>query len=253
MELVKTWSEGHAAWIEIHRPDRLNALNHATLQALQAAVSAAAEEPETHVILLVGAGERAFAAGADIAEMNAQTPDGVRALMEAGKAVTRLLESAPQPVVAVVNGYALGGGCELALACDLILASENAQFALPEVDLGILTGWGGSQRLARRVGYGRAREIIFTGRRVRAAEALQLGLCEHVYPLASLRAEAASLAAVLAAKDPQALAAAKRALSFQSQLSFGESLACETDLFVDLFDRPERQAAMGKFLNRGGS
>jgi enoyl-CoA hydratase len=182
--------------------------------------------------------------------MDAQDPAGIRALMQLGKEVALLLEEAPVPTLAVVNGYALGGGCELSLACDLVLASENAQFGLPEVDLAVLPGWGGSQRLERRVGYGRARELLFTGRRVPATEALAWGLCNHVYPLAELRERAADLARTIAGKDAGSVAAAKRALRLRGVLSSDEGLARETELFVELFDRPERRAAMSRFLQR---
>jgi enoyl-CoA hydratase len=247
---VRTWSDGPLAWIEVRRPEKLNALNLAALYALRDAVRAARQDDAAHVLLLTGAGERAFVAGADIAEMNAQDRDGIRAMMELGKEVALLLEEAPQPAVAVVNGYALGGGCELALACDLVVASETAQFGLPEVDLAVLPGWGGSQRLERRVGYGRAREMVLTGRRVPAAEALQWGLCDRVFPAAGLLDGAAEVARSLAAKDPGALTAAKRALRERADLPLSAGLKLETDLFVQLFDRPERIDAMGRFVKR---
>ena len=250
MDVVRTWQEAGLAWIEISRPEKLNALDRLTLRALRATVRQVCAAEETRVVLLTGSGDRAFAAGADIAEMDAQDAAGVRALMELGKEVSQLLEDAPQPVLAVVNGYALGGGCELTLACDLVLAAENAQFGLPEIDLGVLPGWGGTQRLERRVGYGRARDMILTGRRVGAQEALSWGLCDRMCPLASLREEATALARVLAAKDPLALTMIKRALRAPSVTSREEGLLLETELFVELFDRPEREEAMGRFLKR---
>jgi enoyl-CoA hydratase len=247
-DTIRTWRDGGAAWIEINRPDKLNALNGETLARLREAVLSA--HVDARVILLTGAGDRAFCAGADIAEMHAQDRDGIRAMMEAGKEVARLLEEAPQPVVAVVNGYALGGGCELSLACDLILAAEHAQFGLPEVNLGVLPGWGGSQRILRRVGAGRAREMILTCRRVPAAEALGWGLCDRVAPGPELREHATALAAELAQKEPGALAAAKRALREGADLPLADGLRLETDLFVDAFARPEREEQMGRFLKR---
>lgn len=249
-DLVRSRLDDSLAWVEIQRPDKLNALNGDTLQALHSAIEAVAGDPRTRVILLTGAGERAFAAGADIAEMSEQSSEGVRRLMEAGKAATRALETAPQPVLAVVNGYALGGGCELALACDLILASEKAQFALPELSLGIIPGWGGTQRLQRRVGFGRARDMIFTGRRVSASEALAWGLADRVFTPDSLRDEAAVLARTLAAKDAIALAAAKRALREGAGLEQSAGLTLETELFTELWDRDDRVAAMNAFLKR---
>ncbi|MFN3650335.1 MAG: enoyl-CoA hydratase/isomerase family protein [Armatimonadota bacterium] len=247
---VRSWNDAGLAWIEISRPEKLNALNRATLLQLRQTLEAVTTDLATRVVLLTGAGDRAFAAGADIAEMNAQDRDGIRALMELGKSVAVLLEEAPQPVMAVVNGYALGGGCELALACDLVVAAEGARFGLPEVDLAVLPGWGGSQRLERRVGYGRAREMILTGRQVPAAEALAWGLCDRVCSAEALRSEAEALARTLAAKDPGALTAAKVALRRRSELPLSEGLRVETELFVDLFERDERREAMGRFGRR---
>lgn len=249
-ETVHTWRDGGATWIEIRRPSRLNALDPPTLDALCRAAREAVEDHEVRVLLLTGAGEQAFCAGADIAEMSRMDGPAIRAFMDLGKETTRLLEEAPVPTVAVVNGYALGGGCELALACDLVLAAENAQFGLPEVDLAVLPGWGGSQRLQRRVGYGRARRMLFTGCRVSAPEALACGLCDAVAPPGELRGEAARTAEVIAGKDRAALAGIKRALRWGSELSPSECLDLETDLFTRLFDRPERAAAMERFLRR---
>ncbi len=237
-------------WIEINRPDKLNALNLEVLRVLRAELGTAIQDSRCRVLLLTGTGDRAFAAGADIAQMHAQDAAGIRKMMDLGKEVAALLETAPQPALAVVNGYALGGGCELALACDLILASEKAQFGLPEVDLGVIPGWGGSQRLERRAGYGRARDMILTGRRVRAEEALTWGLCDRVCPPERLCEEATRLARTLAEKDAEALAAAKRALRWRSELPLSETLRLETDVFVELFQRPERTAAMERFLKR---
>lgn len=250
MSLVRTWRDGGLAWMELSRPDKLNALNREVLAELGRLARELSDDPEVRVLLLTGSGERAFAAGADIAEMCEQDRDGIRELMELGKEAANTLEEAPQPVIAVVNGYALGGGCELSLACDLVCAAGSAQFGLPEIDLGVLPGWGGTQRLERRVGYGRARDMILTGRRVPAAEALAWGLCDRVFPADRLREEATALAQALAAKDAQSLAACKRALRARALLPPAEGLAVETELFVQLFDRPERVAQMGRFVRR---
>ena len=250
MSLVRTWRDEGLAWMELNRPDKLNALNGEVLAELGRVARELSDDPEVRVLLLTGSGERAFAAGADIAEMSEQDRDGIRKLMELGKEAAYTLEEAPQPVIAVVNGFALGGGCELSLACDLVCAAESAQFGLPEVDLGVLPGWGGTQRLERRVGYGRARDMVLTGRRVPAVEALAWGLCDRVFPMEHLREEATNLARSLAAKDAQSLAGCKRALRARALLSPAEGLAVETELFVQLFDRPERAAAMGRFVRR---
>ncbi|MCC2672084.1 MAG: Enoyl-CoA hydratase/isomerase [Armatimonadetes bacterium] len=250
MSLVQTWRDDNLAWIELNRPEKLNALGREVLETLCRVIREQSDDPAVRVLLLTGAGDRAFAAGADIAEMNSQDPAGIRSLMELGKQAALLLEQAPQPVVAVVNGFALGGGCELSLACDLVFAAEQAQFGLPEVDLAVLPGWGGSQRVERRVGYGRARDMVLSSRRVPATEALSWGLCDRVFPREALREEATAFARLLAAKDPQALAAAKRALRLRSVLPLDEGLAVETELFVQLFDRPERATAMGRFVRK---
>jgi enoyl-CoA hydratase len=250
MSYVNTWQEEGLGWVELNRPDKLNALSRAVLTDLRTALLAQCDSPAVRVIILTGAGERAFAAGADIAEMNGQDAEGIRSLMELGKEVALILEEAGQPVIAAVNGFALGGGCELSLACDLVCAVEHAQFGLPEVDLGVLPGWGGSQRVERRVGYGRARDMVLTGRRVPAAEALSWGLCDRVFPAAAFRQEVTDLGRALAAKDHESVATAKRALRMRSHLSLSEGLNLETQLFVDLFDRPERVERMSRFARR---
>jgi enoyl-CoA hydratase len=250
MDTVNWWIDGPVAWIEVNRPDKLNALGRATLLRLRYHVQDAIRNAETRVLVLTGSGDRAFIAGADIAEMFSLEVDGIRGMMELGKEVADLLESSPKPVIAAVNGYALGGGCELSLACDLVVAAENAQFGLPEVDLGIIPGWGGSQRLERRVGYGRARDMILTSRRVPAAEALAWGLCDRVFPQATLREEVAKLALHIGAKDPAALAVAKKAMRNAAELPLADGLRSETDLFTTLLDRPERVEAMERFVNK---
>lgn len=241
--------EGAVAIVTVNRPDKRNALNRVVREELIEALAALQLDSSVRVLLLTGAGDRAFVAGADISEFAERTP------LEQRQAMTTIqtfeaVAACTKPVIAMINGYALGGGCELALACDLILASEKAQFGLPEVDLAVLPGWGGSQRLERRVGYGRARDMILTGRRVRAEEAHSWGLCDRVFPPERLRDEAVILAKGLAAKDAEALAAAKRALRWRSELPLSETLRLETDAFVELFQRPERQAAMERFLKR---
>lgn len=251
MTLVRTRAEEGLYWIEIHRPEKLNALNAGVLKELRQVLDDVTQDLTHRVLILTSAGERAFVAGADIAEMAAQDTHGIRTMMDLGKSVAHLLETAPQPVIAMVQGFALGGGCELALACDLVCASEKAQFGLPEVDLGIVPGWGGTQRLERRIGYGRAHDMVFTGRRVVATEALAWGLCDRVFAPDRLREETTALAKSLAAKDGESLAGAKRALRWRSELPLSETLRLETDLFVDLFDRPERVTAMNRFLKRG--
>ena len=174
------------ATITINEPERLNALDIAGLEELLARVQEVSVRNDVRVVILTGAGERAFVAGADIRAMASFDAEQGTTFGRLGHAVTRAIELMPQPVIAAVNGFALGGGCELALACDIRHASQNAVFAQPEVSLGIPPGWGGSQRLARAIGPGMAAELIYSGRRVKADEALRIGLVNAVHPLAEL-------------------------------------------------------------------
>ena len=238
------------ATLTLNRPEALNAFNTEQLHLLRDALAEVAADPDIRVLVLTGAGERAFAAGADIREMAALSPEGGLAFGRLGHAVTRAVETLPQPVIAAVNGYALGGGCELAIACDIRLASENAVFAQPEVSLGIPPGWGGSQRLPRLVGPGIAAEMILTGRRVAAAEALRIGLVNRVVPLPDLMPAAAELAATIAANGPVAVRAAKRlmALAFDGDPVVG--LETECAVFGSVFGTPEQREGMGAFVEK---
>ena len=238
------------ATLTLNRPEALNAFNSEQLRLLEQMLAEVAADPAIRAVVLTGAGERAFAAGADIREMAALSPEGGLAFGRLGHAVTRAVEALPQPVVAAVNGFALGGGCELAIACDIRIASENAVFAQPEVSLGIPPGWGGSQRLPRLVGPGMAAEMILTGRRVAAAEALRIGLVNRVVPLPDLMPAAAELAATIAANGPVAVRAAKRlmALAFDGDPVVG--LETECAVFGSVFGTPEQREGMGAFVEK---
>ena len=238
------------ATLTLNRPEALNAFNSEQLRLLEQMLTEVAADPAIRAVVLTGAGERAFAAGADIREMAALSPEGGLAFGRLGHAVTRAVEALPQPVVAAVNGFALGGGCELAIACDIRIASENAVFAQPEVSLGIPPGWGGSQRLPRLVGPGMAAEMILTGRRVAAAEALRIGLVNRVVPLPDLMPAAAELASTIAANGPVAVRAAKRlmALAFDGDPVVG--LETECAVFGSVFGSPEQREGMGAFVEK---
>lgn len=199
------------AWITLRRPEKLNALSHASLQALREALERAAASPEVAAVAITGAGDRAFCAGADVEELGALTPNRVMEANLLGHRVFEAIESLPKPVLAVINGYALGGGLELALACDVRIAAEGVGLGLPEVNLGVIPGWGGTWRLSATVGAGRAREMILTGRLVDAREALEMGLLSRVVPKENLREAAFDLGRELAFKSPDALAMAKGA------------------------------------------
>src|SRR5918997_1463163 len=197
------------AVVTMNRPQALNAFNSEQLDLLGAAFHQLGKDRSVRVVILTGAGDRAFAAGADIKEMVDLSPAGGIAFGRKGQVLTSAVERLPQPVIAAVNGYAFGGGCEIAIACDIRLASENARFAQPEVGLGIPPGWGGSQRLPRLIGPGLAAEMIYTGRQVHADEALRIGLVNAVHPLDRLMPAAREMAAQIARNSPAAVRAAK--------------------------------------------
>jgi enoyl-CoA hydratase len=241
--------DGAVATITINRPEALNAFNSAQLEALLARMGEVSGDADIRAIIITGAGERAFIAGADIKEMQGKTALEAKAFAEMGQAVCAAIEHAPQPTIAAINGFALGGGCEIALACDIRLASAGAALGQPEVRLGILPGWGGTQRLPRLVGAGIARELIFTGRRVGAEEALRIGLVNAVYPAEELLPKARELAEGIAAQGPLAVRHAKAAIA----CAFGETaggFAQEAQLFALLFGTEDQREGMGAFVER---
>jgi enoyl-CoA hydratase len=237
------------ATITMNRPEALNAFNTAQLGELLAAVRQLGAEEAIRAIIITGAGERAFAAGADIKEMEAKAPLEAKAFAELGHAVCAAIERAPQPTIAAVNGFALGGGCEIALACDIRLAAERAVLGQPEVALGIFPGWGGTQRLPRLIGPGLAKELIFTGRSVNAVEALRIGLVNAVHPAQELLAKARELAGQIAAQGPLAVRHAKVAINH----AFGDTLGGfeqEQQLFALLFGTADQREGMAAFAAR---
>jgi enoyl-CoA hydratase len=223
--------DGAVATITVNRPAVRNALNDATLGAIDAAVASLDADPEVRVILLTGAGEKAFIAGADINELSRATAVTGRTLALRGQGVFDRIAAAGKPIIAVINGFCLGGGCELALACTFRFAADSAEIGQPEINLGIIPGYGGSQRLPRLIGRDRALDLILTGRRVPAAEALALGLVTRVYPAATLRAEALAFARELAAKAPIAVRLALDAVRAGLEQPLAEALAHEAALF----------------------
>jgi enoyl-CoA hydratase len=241
---------GPVAVVTMNRPEALNAFNAEQLRLLAETFDEIAVDGSIRCVILTGAGERAFAAGADIKEMKDLDGSGGLAFGRAGHRATRSVEELPQPVIAAVNGFALGGGCELALAADIRLASENAVFAQPEVTLGIPPGWGGSQRLPRLVGPGLAAELIFTGRRVKAEEALRIGLVNAVYPLDQLMEAATKLADSIAANSPLAVRSAKQLirLAFNGQTIDG--LASEARAFGEAFTTNDQKEGMTAFVEK---
>lgn len=247
---VDVTRDGAIATVTLNRPDVLNAFNTEQLRAVIEVFRAIKEDSTVRAVILTGAGEKAFAAGADIKEMVDLDRTGAYEFGKLGHAATRAVETLPQPVIAAVNGFAMGGGCEIALAADFRIASENAVFGQPEVGLGIPPGWGGTQRLVRAVGPGFAAEMILTGRRVKADEALRVGLVNAVVPLAELMAKATELATMIAKSSPRAVRSSKRLmqLAFNGQVASG--LSTEHNAFADAFASNQQTEGMRAFIEK---
>jgi enoyl-CoA hydratase len=246
-ELVAVEHAGAISTLTVNRPGALNALNQATLVALRDAVAALHQRAELACVIVTGAGDKAFVAGADIAEMSKMSEAEGRAFAELGQAAFASLEALPVPVIAAVNGFALGGGCELALACDFIYASSHAKFGQPEVKLGVIPGFGGTQRLSRRVGLGMARELIYTGRMIGPEEALRIGLVNAVFPRAELLAKVQETALSLTSVGPGAVRAAKQVIGAAYHLPLTAAVSAEAVAFGQCFG-PEQREGMEAFL-----
>jgi enoyl-CoA hydratase len=241
---------GHVGLIVIDRPKALNALNAVTLDELDDALAEAASRPELRALILTGSGNKAFVAGADIAEMQKMSTLDAEDFAHHGQAVLNAIENFPAPVIAAVNGFALGGGTEIALACDLVICAKNAVFGQPEVKLGVLPGFGGTQRLARAVGPMRAREIIFTGRNVSASEAVAIGLALRVVDEDDVVEAAMALAAVIANRAPVAVRLAKRSINENVDSALPVALAAERSLFAMCFTTADQREGMAAFLEK---
>ncbi len=249
-ETILLTREAGVATVTLNRPDKLNALNLTLVTELAKALDELAADGSLRAVVLTGAGDKAFAAGADIAAMKSMTPAQARSFAEMGQAVCARLESLAPPVIAQVNGFALGGGCELALACDFIYASDKAKLGQPEVKLGVTPGFGGTQRLARRVGIGRARELCYTGDTLSADEALAIGLVNAVVPHAELGARVKSVVAKIHANGPLAVAQCKRALLHGADVPLSTANALEAQAFATLFGSDDQKEGMGAFLEK---
>jgi enoyl-CoA hydratase len=238
------------ATIVVNRPRSLNALNPATMRELSAAFEDMAGRDDVGVVLLTGAGEKAFVAGADISEM--RHFNAVQALEFAlfGQGVLERMERLPQPVIGVINGFALGGGCELAMACDLLIAADTAKFGQPEVNLGIIPGYGGTQRLPRIVGRNLAKEIVLTGEMITARRAYEIGLVNLVVPPAELMNAARETAAKILSKGPIAVRAAKMAMNRGLDLDLSNACALEANAFAVGFSTADRVEGMTAFLEK---
>ena len=247
---VEVSREDGVAVLTINRPDALNAFDVVTLTDLRDRLIELREEDDVRVIVLTGAGDKAFAAGADIKHMSGLSVGEAHEWGELGHQVGQLLEIAPKVSIAAVNGFALGGGCELALACDIRYASAAAKLGQPEVNLGLIPGWGGTQRLARVCGVGVAKDLILTGRVVDAEEALRIGLVNAVFEPAELLEKTLEAAAAIASKGPLALAAAKAALNHALQGDHVENLQTEASRFGELFASEDAKEGMTAFAEK---
>jgi enoyl-CoA hydratase len=243
------FSEGIST-VAISRPKALNALNSATLAELGQAVQEAEDNGEIKALIVTGAGEKAFVAGADIEEMSGKSPLAGRDFAISGQKLFARIENLGKPVIAAVNGYALGGGCELCMACDIRIASENAKFGQPEVSLGIIPGFGGTQRLPRLVGPGMARYLILTGEVISAAEALRIGLVERVTPPERLMETARAVAKRVMAKAPVSVRMAKLAIARGLDMDLVSGTAYEAEAFAVSFASSDRVEGMKAFLEK---
>ena len=250
MSFVEIQKNDKTAVLTINRPEALNALNSQVLSDLTAALDELKKEADLRCLIITGAGPKSFVAGADIGEMSTMNPKKGEAFGVAGNKVMSQVASFPCPVIAAVNGYALGGGFELALACDLRLASEKARFAFPETGLGITPGFGGTQRLARLVGPALASELIFTGRTVKADEALAKGVVSQVCAPEGLLDKAQELADTIAGRAPIAIRQAKKAIRGGLDLTLEKGLDYESECFGECFDSEDQKNAMKAFVEK---
>ena len=249
MDYVKVEQDGGIVTLTIDRQEKLNALDPQVVEEIgQALLEVESEGPDA--IIVTGAGEKSFVAGADIAAMSEMDPIEAKRFAEIGHAAMALLDKSPVPTIAAVNGFALGGGCEIALACDIRIAAENALFGFPEVGLGILPGMGGTQRLPRLIGPAFAKELIFTGRRIGAEEAKEMGLVNRVVPEGEALATAGEIAAEISANGPIAVRHAKAAANRSLDVDLISGLEYEADQFALLFATRDAKEGMGAFIER---
>lgn len=238
------------ATLTVDRPERLNALNPETMVEIEHAVAALRDDRSVRCLIITGAGTKAFIAGADIGAMVGMSGFDEKKFAEHGLRILRSFELLPFPVIAAVNGYALGGGTELALACDLIVAADTARFGQPEIKIGIIPGFGGTQRLPRRVGLLKAREMIYTGDMIDAATALRYGLCNYVFPAVDLMAECRALAQKIARQPPLAIQQAKAAINAGIEMDLDSGLRFETEAVALAFSTHDKHEGMTAFLEK---
>ncbi len=242
--------EGRVAILKINRPKSLNALNPKTVEEITACLEEVRKDKGIPCLIITGEGDRAFIAGADISAMVSMSVAEGRAFSQAGQAMLQTLEDLPIPVIAAVNGFALGGGTEVALACDLIIASDKARFGQPEINLGVIPGFGGTQRLARRIGLPRARELIYSGDMIDAETALRYGLVNRVVPSAELMAEAGQMSEKIVTKPPIAIQQAKAAINAGINMDLANGCRYENEAFSLTFATEDKVEGMQAFLEK---
>ena len=250
MRHVLLEKKGHIAIATVNRPQALNALNSEVLTDLDELAELVSADSDIYALVLTGSGAKAFVAGADIGEMSRLTREEGEAFGKKGNDVFRKLETLPVPTIAAVNGYALGGGCELSMACDIRICADTAVFGQPETGLGITPGFGGTQRLARLIGPGMAKQLIYSARNIKADEALRVGLVNAVYPAEELMGAAEKLAAAIAGNAPIAVRACKRAINEGLEMGMDEAIVVEEKLFGSCFETADQKEGMGAFLEK---
>tara|TARA_B110000467_G_scaffold140450_1_gene140512 strand:+ start:268 stop:1041 length:774 start_codon:yes stop_codon:yes gene_type:complete len=250
MSYIITEINNQIAWITINRPEALNAMNPTVISELEEALMTCINNPSVGVIILTGSGDKSFVAGADIKTMQLMDSDEALTFGRVGQQLTVTIENSSKPIIAAVNGFALGGGCEISLACHIRIASETARFGQPEVLLGILPGWGGTQRLPRIVGVGIANEIITTGRMVNAIEAKEIGLANHVVPLEELKQKCEEIANQILKNGPNAIAKSLECIREGVGLSTKDGLAMEVANFSSLFNTDETIEGLSAFVEK---
>ncbi len=249
MAFVELEHKGDIAVLTVNRPEALNALNDEVISQLDKVLDSI-DPASVRCLIVTGAGQKAFVAGADIAQMSGLTKAEGEAFGKHGNDVFRKLETLSVPTIAAVNGFALGGGCELAMGCDIRLCAETAVFGQPEVGLGITPGFGGTQRMARLIGPGKAKELIYTARNMKAPEALSVGLVQAVYPVEELMAEAEKMASRIAGNAPIAVRACKKAINDGLQVDMDQAVVVEEKLFGSCFETTDQKNAMSAFVEK---
>ena len=246
-QVVLSERSGRVAILTINRPDKLNALNEAVREQFLEALAEIESDDSVGVVVVTGAGEKSFIAGADIGEFEGRSPFDQRHAMRSPR-IFDIMSSFPKPVIAMINGFCLGGGCELSMSCDMRIASDRARFGQPEINLGLIPGGGGTQRLPRLVGLGQALRLTLSGDMIGADEAREIGLVDMVFPADELREKTLELAERIASKSPLTLKVAKEAVRASQKLSIEEGIAYERDLFCLCFSSEDKEEGVAAFL-----